>query len=113
MIETLSVSREQAFKFFDLTKHLMPELTKVQFTTGGLVRMRPSKPRTDAIHWFEFCFRFLVPKVVDHYVKHHVGMTNSFARLAITQKLFYELDKSHPVDLLYDIWVNPKDYRVD
>jgi hypothetical protein len=64
-------------------------------------------------NWFEFCFRFLAPKVAKYYVKDYPSTTSSFAKYAVLQKLAHELDKTHPVDLLYDMWKHPENYRVD
>jgi hypothetical protein len=99
-------------KLVELTT-LLPKIERIDITTGGLLRIRPKEPRQHAIHWFEFCLRFLADEVAKQYVAGHPNSTISFAKYAVSEKLLHDMHKVHPIDLLYDIWKNPKNYRVD
>jgi hypothetical protein len=61
------------------------------------------------IHWFEFCITHLLERVAKHY-EENVLSTKSFSKFLVMQKVTNELNKNHPVDTLYDIWKNPKNY---
>jgi hypothetical protein len=95
-MNSLSLTQEQREKYLELRKHFFPDTPLL------------------SVYWFEALFRFLVPEVAKEYAKAHLSTSFSFCKHAIYEKLTYELElNKHPVDLLYDIWKNPKDHRVD
>jgi len=107
---TLNLTEEHKLKIREITSKFYPEVTEIQFTHGGLLRIKPKKRCQHAIHWFEFLFCFLAPKVATEYSQHNQTTTVKFAEFMVLQKLAHELKSSHPVDLLYDIWKNHKNY---
>lgn len=71
------------------------------------------KPSVSNIHWFELCIRFLIKDISREYATAHLSSMQSFIQEAILEKVIHRIDEIHPVDVLYDIWKNPKNYRVD
>lgn len=61
--------------------------------------------------WLEFCMRYMVDYAAHVYINHHIDTTFSWAKHMISQKVAHEIETINPIDTLYDIYINPNNYK--
>lgn len=93
-----------------MAKSLVPSVITCSFENEYLDIHIESMFVDNYIHWLEFCFTFLAPKIAAIYAKQHMNVMPQWAEHMVLQKIAHEIHKYNPIDTLYDMWRNPKDY---
>lgn len=110
-ITPIQISAEQEKKLVEMAHSLVPKLIGCSFENEYLdLYVDESDSHFVYIHWLEFCFTFLCPKIAAQYIKHHISTTPQWAEHMILQKVAHEIHKYNPIDTLYDLWKTPEKY---
>lgn len=117
MLTPIDLSPAQRDKLLEMCRSLFPTqgwfLLSEEVSTGfmayGMICCTPTKEVDDVstFHWFELCITYLSKAVAIQYGKLPYS-SNTWATHLI--KTIMCDTKKHPVDQLYDIWINPHIY---
>lgn len=111
-ITPITLSAEQENKLVRMAYALVPKLIAATYENEYLdLYIDESDSHYVYIHWLEFCFTFLAPKVAALYAQKHINTMTQWAEHMVLQKIAHEIHKENPIDILYDIWINPDEYK--
>jgi hypothetical protein len=111
-ITPIKLSGGQEKKLEAMVLALVPNLIGYHYENEYLsLYVDKSDAHYEFIHWLEFCFTFLAPKIAAQYVRHHISTTPQWAEYMVLQKIAHEIHKVNPIDILHDIWINPGEYK--
>lgn len=112
VIKSIQLTQEQRQRLLEMVFELLPGISYANLNEEEYVLLfqEEFRPR---IHWMELCFNYLSQATAEQYAKAHINYTESWALRMILQKLSHDILKHNPIDILYDIWKNPKNYAQD